>query len=136
MAVAFVPSKVSFKTRIMIGVLHASIHLASALILMLVFEVGIEFLARQKLVETSGQFSFSLSICVTFNECFLDSNCYKVYGNSIFKLFYIVMKLHISVVEKLQLVLNIACILAYIASIILLRFVLELAFAFLLVTFG
>ena len=84
-AVAFVPSKVSCKTRIMIGVLHASIHLASALILMLLFEVGIEFLARQKLVETSGQFSFSLSICVTSNECFLASNCCILYGNHLSK---------------------------------------------------
>ncbi|KAF3948021.1 hypothetical protein CMV_025929 [Castanea mollissima] len=56
-AVAFVPSKVSCKTRILIGVLHASIHLAAALILMLVFELGIEFLVRQKLVETSGYHS-------------------------------------------------------------------------------
>ncbi|KAL0017340.1 hypothetical protein SO802_004409 [Lithocarpus litseifolius] len=56
-AVAFVPSKVSCKTRILIGVLHASIHLAAALILMSAFELGIEFLVRQKLVETSGYHS-------------------------------------------------------------------------------
>ena len=98
-AVAFVPSKVSCKTRILIGVLHASIHLAAALILMLVFELGIEFLVRQKLVETSGQFSFSLSICVTFNKRFLSSNFCKLYENSIFKLFYLVMKLHITVLH-------------------------------------
>ena len=63
-AVAFVPSKVSCKTRIMIGVLHASIHLASAVILMLVFEVGIEFLVRQKLASRNFRSVFLFPYCM------------------------------------------------------------------------
>jgi len=60
LAVAFVPSKVSCKTRVMIGVLHVSAHLAAALILMLVLELGIETFVRHKLVATSGQFFLSV----------------------------------------------------------------------------
>ena len=58
--VAFAPSKVSCKTRVMIGVLHVSAHLAAALILMLVLELGIETFVRHKLVATSGQFFLSV----------------------------------------------------------------------------
>ncbi|KAL4649731.1 hypothetical protein ACB092_01G035800 [Castanea dentata] len=57
LAIAFVPSKVSSKTRVMIGVLHVSAHLAAALILMLVLELGIETFVRHKLVATSGYHS-------------------------------------------------------------------------------
>ena len=60
LAVAFVPSKVSCKTRVMIGVLHVSAHLAAALILMLVLELGIETFVRHKLATTSGQFFLSV----------------------------------------------------------------------------
>ena len=59
-AVAFAPSKLSWKKRIMIGILHVSAHLAVALILMLVLEVGIETFVRLNLVATSGQFSLSV----------------------------------------------------------------------------
>ena len=59
-AVAFAPSKLSLKKRIMIGILHVSAHLAVALILMLVLEVGIETFVRFNLVATSGQFSLSV----------------------------------------------------------------------------
>ncbi|XP_075668125.1 uncharacterized protein LOC142637993 [Castanea sativa] len=57
LAIAFVPSKVSSKTRVMIGVLHVSAHLTAALILMLVLELGIETFVRHKLVATSGYHS-------------------------------------------------------------------------------
>ncbi|KAG2663747.1 hypothetical protein I3760_16G048000 [Carya illinoinensis] len=53
-AIAFVPSKVSRKKRVMIGVLHVSAHLAAALILMLLLELGIETCIRHKLLATSG----------------------------------------------------------------------------------
>lgn len=53
-AVTFVPSKVSRKRKVMIGVLHVSAHLAAALILMLLMELGIETCIRHKLLATSG----------------------------------------------------------------------------------
>lgn len=59
-AVAFAPSKLSLKKRIIIGILHVFAHLAVALILMLVLEVGIETFVRFNLVATSGQFSVSV----------------------------------------------------------------------------
>ena len=59
-AIAFVPSKVSWMTRVMIGFLHVSAHLAAALILILMLELGIETFVRLKLVETSGQFFLSV----------------------------------------------------------------------------
>lgn len=59
-AVAFAPSKLSLKKRIMIGILHVFAHLAVALILMLVLEVGIETFVRFNRVATSGQFSLSV----------------------------------------------------------------------------
>ena len=59
-AVAFAPSKLSLKKRIMVGILHVFAHLAVALILMLVLEVGIETFVRFNLVATSGQFSLSV----------------------------------------------------------------------------
>uniref|UniRef100_A0A2N9HL02 Calcineurin-like phosphoesterase domain-containing protein n=1 Tax=Fagus sylvatica TaxID=28930 RepID=A0A2N9HL02_FAGSY len=60
LAVAFVPSKVSWKARVMIGILHVSAHLTAALILMLVLEVGVETFVRNNLVATSGQFFLSV----------------------------------------------------------------------------
>lgn len=56
MAITFVPSKVSRKKRAMIGILHVSSHLAAALILMLLLEVGVETCIRHKLLATSGKF--------------------------------------------------------------------------------
>ncbi|XP_050267239.1 uncharacterized protein LOC126711738 [Quercus robur] len=56
-AVAFAPSKLSLKKRIMIGILHVFAHLAVALILMLVLEVGIETFVRLNLVATSDYHS-------------------------------------------------------------------------------
>lgn len=51
--VSFVPSKVSRKWRLMIGILHASAHFSSALILMLVFELRVEMCIRHQLLATS-----------------------------------------------------------------------------------
>uniref|UniRef100_A0A7N2KRU7 Uncharacterized protein n=2 Tax=Quercus lobata TaxID=97700 RepID=A0A7N2KRU7_QUELO len=57
LAVAFAPSKLSLKKRIMIGILHVFAHLAVALILMLVLEVGIETFVRFNLVATTDYHS-------------------------------------------------------------------------------
>ncbi|KAL0017342.1 hypothetical protein SO802_004411 [Lithocarpus litseifolius] len=61
LAVAFVPSKVSCKTRVMIGVLHVTAHLAAALILMLVLELGIETLPNTYMLTNSTTIFFSCS---------------------------------------------------------------------------
>ncbi|KAL0017336.1 hypothetical protein SO802_004405 [Lithocarpus litseifolius] len=53
-AITFVPPKVSRKKRVIIGVLHVSAHLASALILMLLLELGVETCVQHKLLATSG----------------------------------------------------------------------------------
>uniref|UniRef100_A0A2N9HRG6 Uncharacterized protein n=1 Tax=Fagus sylvatica TaxID=28930 RepID=A0A2N9HRG6_FAGSY len=53
-AITFVPPKLSRKKRLIIGVLHVSAHLASALILMLLLELGVETCIRHKLLATSG----------------------------------------------------------------------------------
>lgn len=54
-AIVFVPSKVSWKKRLLIGILHVSAHLAAALILMLLMELGVEICIRHKLLATSGE---------------------------------------------------------------------------------
>lgn len=56
-SLAFVPSKFSRKRRVLIGVLHVSAHLAAALILMLLLELGLEMCIRHELLATSGDFS-------------------------------------------------------------------------------
>ncbi|GAV69046.1 Metallophos domain-containing protein [Cephalotus follicularis] len=53
-AISFVPPKVSRKKRAIIGILHVSAHLAAALILMLLLELGVETCIRHKLLATSG----------------------------------------------------------------------------------
>ncbi|KAK9110489.1 hypothetical protein Sjap_018549 [Stephania japonica] len=53
-AFSFVPSKVSWKKRVIIGILHVSAHLIAALILMLLLELGIETCIRHGLLATSG----------------------------------------------------------------------------------
>lgn len=72
-AIAFVPSRVSRKKRAIIGVLHVSAHLAAALILMLLLELGVETCIRHKLLATSGEFFLSdmslfLNICLVFKD--------------------------------------------------------------------
>ncbi|XP_058221028.1 uncharacterized protein LOC131331170 [Rhododendron vialii] len=56
-ALAFVPSKMSRKRRVIVAVLHVSAHLASALILMLLLELGLEMCIRHELLATSGYHS-------------------------------------------------------------------------------
>ncbi|GKV04679.1 hypothetical protein SLEP1_g16804 [Rubroshorea leprosula] len=56
-AICFVPSKVSRKKQLIIGVLHVLAHLAAALILMLLLEVGVETCIQHKLLATSGYHS-------------------------------------------------------------------------------
>ncbi|CAA2996146.1 uncharacterized protein LOC111408811 [Olea europaea subsp. europaea] len=53
-AYTFVPSKVSRKRKLMIGILHVSAHLSAALVLMLLLELGVETCIRHKLLGTSG----------------------------------------------------------------------------------
>jgi hypothetical protein len=53
-AVTFVPTKVSRKRRAIIGILHVCAHLSSALILMLLLELGVETCIRHNLLATSG----------------------------------------------------------------------------------
>ncbi|KAI3522114.1 hypothetical protein L1887_11593 [Cichorium endivia] len=56
-AISFVPSKVSRKKKVVIGVLHVSAHLAAALVLMLLMELGVETCIRHNLLATSGYHS-------------------------------------------------------------------------------
>ncbi|CAH2078205.1 unnamed protein product [Thlaspi arvense] len=53
-AIMFVPSKISRKKRLVIGILHVAAHLTAALILMLLLELGIEICIQHKLLATSG----------------------------------------------------------------------------------
>ncbi|XP_010422134.1 PREDICTED: uncharacterized protein LOC104707474 [Camelina sativa] len=53
-AIAFVPSKISRKKRVVIGVLHVAAHLMAALILMLMLELGIEICIQHNLLANSG----------------------------------------------------------------------------------
>ncbi|CAN4095395.1 unnamed protein product [Withania somnifera] len=53
-AISFVPSKVPWKKKVVIGILHVSAHMAAAVILMLLLELGIETCIRHKLLATSG----------------------------------------------------------------------------------
>ncbi|KAL8166043.1 hypothetical protein V2J09_007542 [Rumex salicifolius] len=53
-AIYLVPSKVSRKRRVFIGLLHVSAHLSAALILMLLMELGVELCIRHNLLATSG----------------------------------------------------------------------------------
>jgi hypothetical protein len=65
-AYSFVPPKLSRKKRAIIGILHVSAHLAAALILMLLLEIGIEICIRHDLLATSG---FFLVLVDDFYNC-------------------------------------------------------------------
>ncbi|PWA13675.1 calcineurin-like metallo-phosphoesterase superfamily protein [Artemisia annua] len=56
-ATAFVPSQVSKRKRLAIGVVHVSAHLTAALVLMLLMELGVETCIRHNLLATSGYHS-------------------------------------------------------------------------------
>ena len=90
-AVALVPSTVSFMKRVMIGAPHVIAHLAAALFFAVLLEAGIVDFVPSKTLQTSGQFSLSsFYMCDIreFHECFLASNIFEVYGNYIFKILY------------------------------------------------
>ncbi|KAJ4785662.1 Calcineurin-like metallo-phosphoesterase superfamily [Rhynchospora pubera] len=53
-AFMFVPTKLSRRRRVLIGFLHAAAHLSSALILMLLMELGIEICIKNRLLASSG----------------------------------------------------------------------------------
>lgn len=61
-AITFVPSKVSLKKRVVIGVLHVAAHLMAALILMLMLELGIEICIQHNLLANSGQCPFHIPL--------------------------------------------------------------------------
>lgn len=50
----FLPTKLSRKSRAIIGVLHVSAHLFAALILMLLLELSIDICVHNRLLATSG----------------------------------------------------------------------------------
>jgi len=67
-AISFVPIKVSRIKRIMIGLLHVTLHLLSAMTLMLLLEIGIETCVRHNHLGTSGmnsynKLNFKLEVC-------------------------------------------------------------------------
>ncbi|MFS7972651.1 hypothetical protein Hanom_Chr09g00847321 [Helianthus anomalus] len=62
-AILFVPSKVSKKKKVIIGVLHFSAHLVSALVLMLLMELVVQMCIRNDLLATSGKiYSFIITL--------------------------------------------------------------------------
>lgn len=62
LAVTFVPSKLTWKKRVFIGTLHFSAHLASALMLLLLMELGVETCIRHKLLGNAGKCLSFLSV--------------------------------------------------------------------------
>ncbi|KAF3779958.1 hypothetical protein EJ110_NYTH40416 [Nymphaea thermarum] len=53
-AFLFIPSKMSKKRRVLLGVLHVSVHVTAAVLLMLLLELGIETCVRHRLLGTAG----------------------------------------------------------------------------------
>ncbi|RWW83323.1 hypothetical protein BHE74_00008174, partial [Ensete ventricosum] len=53
-SVFFLPTKLSRKSRAVIGVLHVSAHMFAALILMLLLELAIDICVRNRLLATAG----------------------------------------------------------------------------------
>lgn len=71
-AVTFIPSKASKKKRVIIGLLHVSAHLAAALFLMLLLELGLETCVRHELLATSGTIFVTVECSLSsfsFNKC-------------------------------------------------------------------
>jgi len=68
-AIMFVPSKISRRKRLLIGILHVSAHLMAALILMLLLELGIEICIQHKLLANSGQFPFHRMLWLSSLQC-------------------------------------------------------------------
>lgn len=72
-SISFVPSKVPWKKKVVIGILHVSAHLAAAVILMLLMELGIETCIRHKLLATSGEILHFMFYYVIVFECVFPS---------------------------------------------------------------
>lgn len=72
-AICFVPSRVSRKRKAIIGILHVSAHLAAALILMLLLELGVETCIRHNLLATSGQILCTATFYNYFRIGFIDA---------------------------------------------------------------
>lgn len=51
---SFIPTKLSWKRRAVIGILHISAHIAAAIILMMLLEMAIDICIRNHLLATSG----------------------------------------------------------------------------------
>lgn len=69
---SFVPTKLSRKRRLLIGILHVSAHMAAALILMLLLELAIDMCIRNRLLATSGYHTLYEWYRSTENEHFPD----------------------------------------------------------------
>ncbi|KAF5792364.1 putative calcineurin-like phosphoesterase domain, ApaH type, metallo-dependent phosphatase [Helianthus annuus] len=72
-AILFVPSKVSKKKRVIIGVLHVSAHIVLALVLMLLMELCIQICIRNNLLATSDYHSLYEWYRIVESEQFPDS---------------------------------------------------------------
>lgn len=60
----FVPTKLSRRRRALLGFLHAAAHITSAVLLMLLMELGIEICIRNHLLATSGLCFVFPSVCI------------------------------------------------------------------------
>ncbi|XP_076912626.1 uncharacterized protein LOC143570994 [Bidens hawaiensis] len=76
-AILFVPSKVSKKKKVIIGVVHVSAHLVLALVLMLLMELVVEICIRHNLLATSGYHSLYEWYRSVESEQFPDPNGLK-----------------------------------------------------------
>jgi hypothetical protein len=61
----FVPTKLSRRRRALLGFLHATAHITSAVLLMLLMELGIEICIRNHLLATSGLCSILQPVSIT-----------------------------------------------------------------------
>ena len=69
---SFVPTKLSWKSRAIIGILHVSAHMAAALILMLLLELAVDMCIRNRLLATSGGLSLPESSIIFFHILVID----------------------------------------------------------------
>lgn len=68
----FVPTKLSRRRRALLGFLHAAAHITSAVLLMLLMELGIELCIRNRLLATSGLcFVFPFACTIARLPCYV-----------------------------------------------------------------
>ncbi|KAF4366336.1 hypothetical protein G4B88_012806 [Cannabis sativa] len=84
-AITFVPSKLSRKKRVMIGIIHVSAHLFAALVLMLLLELGVETCIRHNLLATSAYEDEKSDLCEGFSS-FRDGGNYHGRNKSLLRL--------------------------------------------------